>query len=74
MLKKDEARKGDAKTSTTQTSMHSTGIPNKSKNYKSQHRLSGQAPPWPEGRFWVWYLQKGSIGCCANVYPELKNL
>jgi len=44
MLKRCEARKGDAKTSTTQTSMDSARKPNKWKNYKTQHRLSGQAP------------------------------
>jgi len=44
-VKKDEARKGDARTSTTQTSMNSAGKPNKSKNFSTQYRLSGQALP-----------------------------
>jgi len=42
---KDEARKGDARISTTQTSMNSAGKPNESKNYNTQYRLSGQALP-----------------------------
>ena len=48
MLKKDEARKGDARTSATQISMNSAGKPNESKNYNTQCRLSGQALPRPE--------------------------
>ena len=52
-VKKDEARKGDAKTSTTQTTMDSAGKLNDSKNYNTQYRLSGQALPWLERRFCV---------------------
>jgi len=37
MLKKDEARKVDAKTSPAQTSMDSAVKPNKSKNYNTQY-------------------------------------
>jgi len=44
-VKKDGARKGDARTSTTQTLMNSAGKPNESKNYNTQYRLSGQALP-----------------------------
>jgi len=44
-LKKDEARKSDARTSTTQTTMYSAGKLNESKNYNTQYRLSGQALP-----------------------------
>jgi len=55
-VKKDEARKGDARTSTTQTSMNSYGEPNESKNYNTHYRLSGQALPRPERRFCVQYL------------------
>jgi len=47
-VKKDEARKGDAKTSTTQTTINSVGKLNDSKDYNTQYRLSGQALPWPE--------------------------
>ena len=47
-VKKDGARKGDARTSTTQTLMNSAGKPNESKNYNTQYRLSGQALPWSE--------------------------
>jgi len=44
-VKIDEARRGDARTSITQTSMNSAEKPNESKNYNTRYRLSGQALP-----------------------------
>jgi len=44
-VKKDETRKGDARTSTTQTSMNSAEKANESENYNTQYRLTGQALP-----------------------------
>jgi len=51
ILKKEEARKGDAKTSITQTSVDSGRKPNKSTNYNTQYLLSGQVPPDHKGGF-----------------------
>ena len=70
MLKKDEARNGDARTSTTQTSMNSTGKPNESKNHNTQYRLSGQALPWPER---MCVVPQPSLPCLNEVLWK-KNL
>jgi len=35
---------------------------NKSQNYNTQYRLSGQVPPWPERRHWMVFAKQRCFG------------